>query len=198
MVSNCEMFKFFTQDYWPLRQETYTNLQAAICHRRINTFCRLTLIHIRPLTLIYGSSSANTPQTPRTPASASSSSLGLVDFFPTNTRLVPHIISALQTRIIPEARALDDDTEIDDQVVLQTRVHVVKVLLELLCLNDGGIVSRMVSPRDDVFGSYPNAAVGVGESIAWAANTLASWYRAGAAEPWRDVLENAFQQVVCF
>lgn len=101
------------------------------------------------------------------------------------------IVSILQTRVIPESEALDVGPISDDKLVLETRIHITQVMLDLICLKD-----TAVSP--DVFGgpSPENLLEDLLHHVKWAIQTFSMWYRAGTSSPWRAVLEAALQRMV--
>src|SRR6266498_3976119 len=92
-----------SQEYWPIRTNpTFTNLQGAICSRRLNTFCRISKAQLRSCLEIPLIESQNR----RASSSTTSSSLSIFDI-PPNARHCARIVSILQTRVLPEAEALD-------------------------------------------------------------------------------------------
>ena len=134
--------------------------------------------------------------------SSSSSSLGLpATYFQSSSSATPEkIIAILQSRVIPEAEALDADTGMDDKIVLECRKSVVRLLLELVCLDHEAIIP---SPKADVFGGVSPGAARTSnnstrQSIMWAMGTLSQWYRAGSGSPWKSVLEKTLNQIVRF
>ncbi|KAF8155551.1 hypothetical protein B0H34DRAFT_751522 [Crassisporium funariophilum] len=243
------------EEYWPRTQSpfndsvpvqdpTLTPLQAVICARRLNTFCRAALGILKPFTLPLPSSAlpssptSNENPTHLSPSASASFSPSSFSFespssssaslssplpstpyndnrsVPSNNHLPRLIVSLLQTRVLPEADALDSEdmmTEgmIDDKVVLGSRVKVAGVLLEVVCLveRDEGPKNKMVSPREDVFGgvglrdggiggqeSGGGVGVGVKASVGWGAGVLTGWYRGGGA--WRSAMEQALGEVI--
>jgi len=141
-------------------------------------------------------SPVSTPATSRNPSS-SSSSFPILAFQDSSSATPEHITAILQSRVIPEAEALDTNTEIDDKIVLECRKSVVQLLLHLLCLDQESIVP---SPKPDVFGStsprIAEAWENTREPVKWAMGTLSQWYRVGSASPWKSVLEKALNQIV--
>ena len=99
----------------------------------------------------------------------------------------------VQTRVIPEAEALGVKTGIDNRVILDTRTRVARLLLDITLLKP-----EFENLTEDVFGGA-NSTDSQDElqHVDWAVQTLAGWYRAGSALPWRSVLEKALQQLVC-
>ncbi|KAF8965019.1 hypothetical protein BDZ97DRAFT_1813196 [Flammula alnicola] len=188
------------EQYWTLPSfETWTTLQAAICSRKLSTFCRFSLPLLKPYISRYSAAPSTPVQTSRMPSSSSSStSLDTFHFQPRSMTIPSQIVDILQNRIIPEAEALDNNTGLDDKIVLETRKLVVRVLLELICLDlDVG------SPMTDVFGgTSPRAFEGFGSGdglnklVKWATGTLSQWYRAGSNLPWKAVLEKTVNHVV--
>ncbi|KAF8183119.1 hypothetical protein BJ912DRAFT_1144895 [Pholiota molesta] len=195
------------EQYWPLPKfETWSTLQAAICCRKLSSFCRLA----HPLlgAFIAQYSSAASPiviQHSRLPSSSSTtSSTEALGNSSGNFSIVAEIVFILQTRVIPEAEALDRNTELAENLVLETRKHVARILLELICLNaDIGGPKFRSSPRMDVFGATSPSTTQNFESgdelqqaVKWAIDTLCQWYSSGDNSPWKFVLEKAVSQVI--
>ncbi|KAF9485001.1 hypothetical protein BDN70DRAFT_848598 [Pholiota conissans] len=128
------------EQYWPRPKfETWSSLQAAICCRKLSSFCRLSLPLLRP-------------------------SFG-------NMAIIQEIVSVLQTRVIPEAEALDRDTELPNNLVLDTRKNVVRIFLELIRLDADQIIQ-------------------------WATNMLCRWYSSEEGSPWKMALEQSISLVI--
>ncbi|KAJ3513514.1 hypothetical protein NLJ89_g2905 [Agrocybe chaxingu] len=195
------LLKNVTEQYWPIPSDntTLTTLQASICIRRLNTLCRLFTILLQPLT-----SAPSSPSTPpglesRMPSSSSSDSslnLGSLEFQAGDSKLPSLIASVIQTRVVPEAEALDVENEVDANAVLNSRQQVARIILEMLRLR----LDFTSTPKKDVFGSINSHALGNEEGtrdvVGWAMGTLSDWYRAGNALPWREVLDKTFRQVI--
>lgn len=187
------------QEYWQSPGTGLTNLYAAICIRRINTFCRFALIHFQPHTAI--SQTSESYQSPRTlETSTSTSHLSFDTATPPGGALtVIQIVSILHSRVVPESELLE--TISDPPVILQTKTNVARVLLNLLCENDGlGYRSQLTSPSEDVFADGNQIGVEteheLKRSIGWVTDTLAAWYKSNTSSPWKEALENTLRQVV--
>lgn len=130
-------------------------------------------------------------------SSSSSSSLEAVGWQAQNARLPFEIVDILQSRIIPESKALDEGTELSAQVVLETRIQVARLVLEVSCL-DSDDANMMSSPKSDVFGGsrIDSSSDGARKLVKWATNLICQWYRAGSGSPWKQVLEKTLQQIV--
>jgi len=132
-------------------------------------------------------------------SSSSASSLDTIVLQRKLEKIPFQILSILQSRVLPEAEILDEDIELDEKIILETRVRVAKVMLEIICLNVDPDVTR--SPSGDVFGStslrspdtHPTDSKGIVKTVV---GTIAQWYRAGNGSPWKAVLEKALQQIV--
>ncbi|KDR79961.1 hypothetical protein GALMADRAFT_242128 [Galerina marginata CBS 339.88] len=192
------------EHYWPPPPfDAWTTLQAAISSRKLSSFCRLSLALLQPF-ISQASATPSTPtHSPRSLSStsySSSSSINSLDYQTRNSRIPPCLVSILQSRVIPEAEALSNGTELQETIVLDTRMRVARVLLEIICVDvDSG--NFMTSPKVDIFGApsprFADALPdGMKELVKWAMNTLCQWYRAGDASPWKVVLERNFQQVI--
>lgn len=191
----CSPDAFGFQQYWPIPSfDAWTNLQAIICARKLNTFCSLSLSLLRSFMV---PSPTSTPATSRNPSSSSSSFPAVAYFQDSSSATPEHITAILQSRVIPEAEALDVDTEIDDKIVLECRKSVVRLLLQLLCLDQESIVP---SPKPDVFGgTSPRIAEAwdnTREPVRWAMGTLSQWYRVGSGSPWKSVIDRTLNQIV--
>lgn len=143
---------------------------------------------------------AKPPRMSRSTSTFSSTSTDTVDYQALQTQVPFQIVALLQTRVIPEAEALDNGTELDIKIVSEVRLNVARTVLEILCL-DCNLGPAMGSPKSDVFGG-PNSTTletrngGMNDMIKWAADILSQWYRAGNGSPWKNVLEATFVEVV--
>ena len=176
---------FFFKEYWLISANpTFSNLQGAICSRRLNTFSRIS----RAQLWSWLESPLLDSHSRRASSSSTSSSLSIFDIPPNARHCISRIVSILQTRVIPESEAID---VIDDKLILETRVHITQVLLDLTCLKDPGI-------GPDVFGgpSPANMLEDLLHHVKWAIQTFSGWYRAGTSSPWRAVLETTLQRTV--
>ncbi|KAF8905252.1 hypothetical protein CPB84DRAFT_1814223 [Gymnopilus junonius] len=186
------------EQYWPPQAyDNWTTLLAVICSRKLNSFCRFSILLLKQFI----------PQTPSTPLSsrlsppstASSSTFPSTDtlnFQYGNPKLLSQLVLILKTKIIPEAEALSS-TELDEKNVLEVRVNVARVVLEIMGLGlDVG--SPLSSPRLDIFGGTgpADSRDGMSRYVKWATDTLCQWYKLGDGTPWRDALEQTFQLVV--
>ena len=147
--------------------------------------------------MIPSDSPTSSPAISRNPSSSSSSFSGVAYFQDSSSANPEHITAILQSRVIPEAEALDTGTEIDDKIVLECRKSVVRVLLQLLCLDHESIVP---SPKPDVFGGtsprITEAWDNTKEPVKWAMSTLTQWYRVGGGSPWKLAIERTLSQIV--
>jgi hypothetical protein len=169
----------------------FTNLYDTICIRRLNTFCHLSRMFLRPS--LEGPPTESSHQSHRTASISSALSSSTLGVLPTNSHLIPHIFSMVQTRVIPEAEALGVKTGIDNRVILDTRTCVARLLLDITLLRP-----EFENLTEDVFGGANSTdSRDEPQHVDWAVQTLAGWYRAGSALPWRSVLEKALQQLVC-
>jgi len=183
--------RFTYQQYWPSRSDqTFTKLQGIICGRRLETFCRVSQTLLQ--------ASFNTPSTevlsPNTSATPSSS-LDTADNL-SDSRRLPRLIYVLKTRVLPEAEALSR-AGLDNQFMSNLRIHLTRLLLDMIRLNVNGPKQSSIT-KDDVFGgsTMENASDLMGYAK-WAAQVLAGWYKAGTALPWRAVLEGTLRDLVC-
>ena len=167
-----------------------TNLSDTICIRRLNTFCHLSRMFLQPS---LGPPAESSHQSRRTTSISSALSSSTLDVLPTNLHLISRIFSVVQTRVIPEAEALGVKTGIENRVILDTRTRVARLLLDITLLRP-----EFENLTEDVFGGANSTDSQNGlRHVDWAVQTLAGWYRAGSALPWRSVLEKALQQLVC-
>ncbi|KAH9478690.1 Protein unc-80-like protein [Psilocybe cubensis] len=133
----------------------------------------------------------------REASSSSSLSLEAVGWQAKNPRLPFEIVDICQSRILPESEALDEGTELTPQIVLETRIRVARLVLEVLCL-DGDDTTTITSPKSDVFGGprMEPTSEGTKKLVKWATNLICQWYRAGSGSPWKHVLEKTLQQTI--
>ena len=157
---------------------------------------------LQPLITNPASSASSASSFDHPPRSLSSSSstvtLNAFDLRLNNAELPQQIASIFQNRVIPEAEALDREAEIDSEVVFGTRRLIARVLMDIIRLDTENAGPKSMNPRDDVFGSVSSrkGEEQIKQLVGWAVGTLAGWYRAGSALPWRAVLDKTLHQVV--
>ena len=84
----------------------------------------------------------------------------------------------------------------DDNVVLEVRVGVIRVVLSILGLgldySEGFKVLGSPTQGDDVFGPRADTK----PLVKWAVGLICQWHKAGDDLPWKSVLEKTLLQIV--
>ncbi|KAF9558076.1 hypothetical protein CPC08DRAFT_25218 [Agrocybe pediades] len=188
------------EHYWGTpAAEPKSTLQAAICGRRLSSFCRFSSMVLRPFLSQSSNESPNVNSMTRSLSSSSSTSLDTVLFQRKSEQMPYQIVAVLQSGVIPELKALDDVPDLDEKEVLVIRVKVANVLLQLLCLELDTDVAQ--SPSGDVFGSISPRRLddsfgGLKGVVKTAMTIIAQWYRGTDGSSWKAVIETALRKII--
>jgi len=173
-----------------LLPEPLTSAHATICARKISTVCRVAISFLQPF---LPKNETPSPQ-PISRGPSSSGSANLAYGPPASSiSTIQCFIKLFQTRVIPETEVLDSGFSVDSAVVGEARRGVVDFMLDLICLEWEGEVTK--HHREDVFGPATETSK---EIVHWAAGTLSKWYSGRGDNPWKFAVEKTFQQLVRF